>query len=290
MQLDWTFLLFSLTVAAFCVPLLPALIELRRKDMGVLAIDRHDDGSAVYSALRALRSHHTTPIAGNLYIKPQRELDTAACTGDLHVGSGVLLNAARAQHIYLAPNAVVRNVASATHTLCVQPGCQFHWLDAPTIQFTAVGDDSLPALNASKNTERLPAPSQDTVQQKFIRIEGNWEPTRGKTLHGDYVITADVDLPPDCTVLGGIKAYGNVKLGANSFVQGSVFAQGSVELSAGTHVGGVVSANQQVLLQRGSVVGWVSQLSSVSAPSIVTHVGARVHGSVRARTYGLSSA
>lgn len=286
MQLDWTLFLFALTMAMFAVPLLPALLELRRKDVPALAIDRQNNGSAAYAALRALQGQGGAPEAGDQHIEPHSQVDSVACTGDLHIGRGAQVGSAHAQNVYLAPQAAVRQVASAAHTLCVLPGCQFRWLDAPTILFAAMDASGPTDANVSQSSQSQRDAGRDWKQEKFTRIEGNWVPDPRKTIRGDHVVMQDVDLPPGCTVFGSIKAYGDIVVGANSFVLGSLFAKGNVELSSAAQVCGVVSAGQQVRLRSASVVGHAGQLASVTAPIIVTHAGARVHGSVQAGMQG----
>jgi cytoskeletal protein CcmA (bactofilin family) len=290
MQAEWTAVLFILTIGLFTVPLWPAFIEIRRKTPYVLAIDRKNDGSSDYAALQAIQHNEDALVMGNLRVESGASIATAQCTGDLHVGQGTSISALRAQHIYLNAAVTVHDVASATHTLSVQPDCQFCWLDAPVVKFIAATDNAplIPHCN-----EDIPLQLEDELrhkQDKFTRIDGNWHIEQKTQLLGNYVVTQDVVLASDCKVLGNIKAYGNVKLCERSQVHGSVFAEGRIELSSAATVLGVVSSRQAVLLQAGSVVGHVNQLSSVSAPYIVAHAGAIVHGSVRARMQGWSHA
>jgi hypothetical protein len=288
MQQQWALVLFLLALGMFLIPLWPAILEMRRKGSHVLAIDREDDGSSAYAALLALKNSGEDLAQGNLYVQSEGRMNTAACTGDLHIGSGASINVARAKDIFLNAQATVNEVASATQTLWVQPNCQFRWLDAPTVQFTATGGNALAVENDLSALSSARGEGGLAGKRKFTRIEGNWQPGPDTEVHGDYVVTADVELGRDCAVFGNIKAYGSVRLREKSFVRGSVFAEGDVELSPAAQVLGVVCAGQKALLHRGSVVGRISQLSSVSAPSILAHAGARVHGSVRARNHGRS--
>jgi hypothetical protein len=290
MHQQWALVLFALALAVFSVPLWPALIEMRRKRADVLAIDRQDDGTSGYAALQALENDSKAIAAGNLHIGPGRGVLTAACTDGLQLGRGASINVARAPYISLYAQARVHDVASATDTLWVQPDCQFRWLDAPTVKFTPAGGDAPCAANDSGAQASVPLAGTAGARKKFTRVEGDWHPDPHSEIDGDYVVTADVNLAQGCVLFGNLKAYGNVKLGANSLVQGSVFAEGSIELSPAAQVLGVVSAGRQVRLRGGSVVGCIGQLSSVSAPSIVAHAGAQVHGSVRARKRGWSCA
>jgi cytoskeletal protein CcmA (bactofilin family) len=287
MQLEWALVLFTSAVGVFCIPLLPAFMEMRRKRPYVLAIDRQDDGSSAYAALKLTAD---APVMGDLHIQSGHHMGTANCLGHLYVGHNASIDAAQAQHIFLHAGATVREVASAVQTVCVQADCQFTWLDAPTVSFVATDSQTETTEDAADVALAPTALALAGKREKFIRIQGSWHPEPQAQMHGDYVVTKDVDLAQGCEVFGSIKAYGNVKLGAYSRVHGSVFAEGAIEVSAATKVLGVVSAGQAVSLHGGSVVGHVSQLSSVSAPRIVAHAGAVVHGSVRASTLGRSTA
>jgi hypothetical protein len=288
MHQQWAVVLFALALAVFSVSLWPALMEMRRKRANVLAIDRQDDGTSGYTALQALKNDRKAVAAGNLHIGPGHGVMTAACTDGLHLGRGASINAALAPYISLYAQTTIHDVASATDTLWVQPDCQFRWLDAPTVKFTPVGGDVPCTANDSGARASVPLAGAAGARKKFTRVEGDWRPDPHSKIDGDYVVTADVNLAQGCVLFGNLKAYGNVKLEPNSFVHGSVFAEGSIELSPAAQVLGVVSAGRQVRLRGASVVGRIGQLSSVSAPSIVAHAGAQVHGSVRARKRGWS--
>jgi cytoskeletal protein CcmA (bactofilin family) len=288
MQLEWALVLFALTIGVFSIPLLPALIEVCRKQPYVLAIDRQDDGSSAYAALKSIAHAGDVSVIGNMHIQPGHHMGTANCTGLLYLATNASASAAHALHIFLQAGATVYKVASAVQTLSVQPGCRFTWLDAPTVKFVATDSQ----VQTTSDAEHIALPPPDLGQtgkrEKFVRIHGHWHPEPRMQMRGDYVVTEDVDLAQGCEVFGNIKAYGNVKLGARSCVHGSVFAEGRIEVLPAAKVLGVVSAGQAVLLHGGSSVGHISQLGSVSAPSIVAHAGAQVHGSVRASAQGES--
>jgi cytoskeletal protein CcmA (bactofilin family) len=288
MQLEWALVLFTLAIGVFAIPLLPAFVEMRRKRPYVLAIDRQDDGSSAYAAQKLAADAGDASVMGDVHIQPRHHRGTANCTGHLYVANNASVSAAHAQHIFLQAGATVHEVASAVQTLSVQPDCQFTWLDAPTIRFIAA--DSQVETSAAAVHVALPPPDlgQAGKRRKFVRISGDWHSEPQAQMRGDYVVTQNVDLAQGCEVYGNIKAYGNVKLGAHSCVYGSVFSEGSIEVSSAAKVLGVVSAYQTVLLHEGSVVGHIDQLSSVSAPRIVAHAGAVVHGSVTASTQGES--
>jgi cytoskeletal protein CcmA (bactofilin family) len=251
MHFAWALCLFALTILMFSVPLWPALWELRRKDIRTLPIDRSDDGTAAYAA--------SLEQAGEAEI-PAR--------------------------MVLAQGTVSREVVCALEHIRVQPGCEFTWLDARAIEF--VGLD----LGAQTVATTNPATPQviDGVREKFQRIKGHWQIPPSEQVRGDYVVTEDVLVAQDAIVLGNIKAYGNVHLSAGAVVHGSVFAKKQITLESGAVVFGVVSAGQQISLSSGSVVGHATQLSSVTAPRVLAHAGALVHGSVKAQTLGTSQA
>jgi cytoskeletal protein CcmA (bactofilin family) len=288
MQLEWAVILFTLAVGVFAIPLLPAFVEMRRKHPYVLAIDSQDDGSSAYAAQKLTVDAGDAPVMGDVHIQPRHHRGTANCTGQLYVANNASVSAAHARHIFLQAGATVHEVASAVQTLSVQPDCQFTWLDAPTIRFVATDSE----VEATEDAVHVVLPTSNVrragKREKFVRIHGDWHPEPQAQMHGDYVVTGDVDLAQGCEVFGNIKAYGNVTLGAHSCVHGSVFAEGSIEVSPAAKVLGVVSAYQTVQLHDGSVVGHIDQLSSVSAPRIVAHAGAVVHGSVTASTQGES--
>jgi cytoskeletal protein CcmA (bactofilin family) len=289
-QLSWTLLLFAVTLGVFSVPLWPAFWELRRKGAHMLAIDRQNDGSAVYAALLALRNSGQTQTLQDIHIQSHTHVDAVDCVGDVHVGKSASANAARATYIFLDESSTVRNVACASDMLCVQPDCLFRWLEAPTITFTSLEQDAAHAKTIYKTPPIQPNTINPNKQKKFTRIDGSWEPEPQSQINGDYVVTMDVKLAPGCLVAGSIKAYGSVVMGERSSVLGSVFAAGKVELLPAAQVLGVISAGQEVHLHAGSVVGHLDQLSSVNAPIIVAQAGARVHGSLKARTQGRSRA
>jgi cytoskeletal protein CcmA (bactofilin family) len=285
MALAWTLLLFLLSFFAFMVPLWPAFMELKNKDLAALPIDPHNDGSADYAVRHALSMLGKVQVQGDVDVSPDARVSAVDCTGRLRIGAHASVHSARADHIFLHSGARSLDVASAQAVLWVEPEVQFRWLEAATIRFVANCDDALsvaPLLMPE-------VPASDRAQQtKFIRVEGNWQPSLDSPIEGDYVVTGDVVLLPAVQVLGSVKAYGNVDLGGNSCVHGSVFAEGGVTLQPKARVLGVVSAGREVQLHAGSVVGRGNQLSSVSAPCVTAHVGACVHGSIQAHKSGAS--
>ncbi len=287
-QLPWTLALFGLAVGVFSIPLLPALVEMLRKRPYVLNIDRQDDGSSAYAAKKSMLDAGEAVVTGDMHIQPGRDMGTTHCTGYLFVAHHASVSAAQAQHIFLQAGSTVREVAAAVQTLTVQPDCQFAWLDAQTVCFIAAGAQEAAGRRKIDDDLPLSALQQSGTKEKFVRIEGSWQPAPRTQVRGDCVVTQDVYLARECQIFGNIKAYGNVKLGAYSCVHGSVFADGSIEISPSARVFGVVSSAHSVVLHQGSVVGHIDQLSSVSAPHIVAHAGALVHGSVRASTLGQS--
>jgi hypothetical protein len=288
MESAWAVLLFTLTLVTFSVPLWPAFVELWRKQIQVLRIDRLDDRSSDFAALTALRSSGGGTVFGDLRVTMDTPVAVVRCTRDLHVCTGSSLEAASARHIVLESDVTVSAVASATRSLWVRPGCQFRWLDAPIVMFTD-GDAKvfLPPLAFNAAPLRIGAESTPKPA-KFTRIDGRWQPDPTAAISGDYVVTGDVELLSGCKVMGSIKAYGSVILGSASVVQGSLFSQGDIELGKSARVEGVVSAARSVTLQRGSVIGSEDQLCSLSAQKINAHAGACVFGSVHARVHGLS--
>ncbi len=252
MYFAWTLSLFALTILLFSLPLWPAFWELARKSTRTLPIDRSDDGSATYAA-RLLSGGQSV----NLPLQVE-----------LHTGS------------------VSHDVVCAVDSIGVQPGCQFSWLDAKTITFTAASPtapDSLP------RSDTLPI-AINSARAKFQRIEGAWQTPPAVEILGDYVVTQDAIVAADTVVVGNIKAYGHLRVCSGGVVHGSVFAKMDITLEPGATVFGVVSASQQITMLGGSVVGHLSQLSSVSAPVVVAHAGVMVHGSVKAQTLGSSQA
>lgn len=289
-QLPWALALFVVALSVFSIPLLPALVEMLRKRPYVLAIDRQDDGSSAYAAKKSMLDAGETVVTGDMHVQPGRDIGTTHCTGYLFVAHHASVSTAQAQHIFLQTGATVRAVAAAVQTLTVQPDCQFAWLDAQSVCFIAAGGQEAAGRRKMDDDLPLPALQQGGSKEKFVRIQGSWQPAPKTQVRGDCVVTEDVYLARECQVLGSIKAYGNVKLGAYSCVHGSVFADGSIEMAPSARVFGVVSSAHSVVLHQGSVVGHIDQLSSVSAPHIVAHAGAMVHGSVRAGTHGQSKA
>jgi cytoskeletal protein CcmA (bactofilin family) len=175
------------------------------------------------------------------------------------------------------------NIVSAARAIQVHPSCTFHWLDAPTIVFL---DNTSICL---ENRTTTPASTlESATREKFKRIEGNWETNKRSEFYGDYLVTQDAILAEDSVVFGNIKAYGSVKLAKGAVVHGSIFAQKNIALSASSFVEGVISSGQEVCLYGGCVVGKIEQLVSVSAPYIVAHAGAIVHGSLQASVQGVS--
>jgi cytoskeletal protein CcmA (bactofilin family) len=287
MTLAWTLLLFLLSFFAFMVPLWPAFMELKNKDLAALPIDPRNDGSADYAVRHALSMLGKVQVQGDVDVSPEARVSAVDCTGRLRIGANASVHSARADQIFLLSGARALEVASAQAVLWVEPEVQFRWLDAAAIRFVANCDDALSVSVAPRQMPDVPA-SERAQQTKFIRIEGDWQPSLDSPIEGDYVVTGDVVLLPAVQVLGHIKAYGNVDLGADSCVHGSVFAEGSVTLKPKARVLGVVSAGREVQLHAGSVVGCSGQLCSVSSPCVTAHVGACVHGSIQAHKSGVS--
>ncbi len=288
MESAWAVLLFALTLVTFSVPLWPSFVELWYKQIQVLQIDREDDRSSGFAALTALRNHSGGTVFGDFRVTRDTPVKAVKCTRDLHVCTGSSIEAASARHIFLESEVTVFGVASATQSLCVQPVCQFRWLDAPIVMFTDRNARlSLPPLPFKPRPLRTDAGSA-AKPAKFTRIEGHWQPESAAAIIGNYVVTGDVELLPGCKVIGSIKAYGSVTLGNASVVQGSLFSQGNIELAPTARVEGVVSAARTVTLHRGSVIGREDQLGSLSARHVKAYAGACVFGSVYAREHGVS--
>ncbi len=285
MTLAWTLLLFSLCFVVFMVPLWPAFRELDNKNLMALPIDPHNDGSADYAVRHVLSVLGKAQVQGDVEIPADKHVDAVDCTGRLSIRANASVHSARANQIFLQAGAHAVELASAHAAIMVEPEVQFHWLDAPTIRFVANSHD---ALTGTPPQMPFVQPGDRGQPTKFIRIEGNWQPPVDSPIEGDYVVTGDVVLLPAVQVLGHIKAYGNVDLGVDSCVHGSVFSEGGVTLWPKARVLGVVSAGRDVQLHAGSIVGCSDQLCSVSAPCIVAHVGACVHGSIQAYKSGLS--
>ncbi len=288
METAWAALLFSLAVATFSIPLWPAFVELRRRKIQILHINRQDDRTSGYAAMTALRKNRGATALGDLRVAADTSASVVKCTRDLHLSSGTGIEAACARNIFLESNVTVFDVASASRSLWVQPHCQFRWLDAPMVTFTDRDEQPLVPPLAFKAAPALGSSSTAEKQGKFTRIEGRWQPDPAAVIAGDFVVTGEVDLPEGCKLTGSIKAYGNVKVGRSSIVQGSVFSQGDIELAELAQVQGVVSAARKATLLRGSVIGREDQLGSVSAQHIEASAGACVFGSVHARVNGVS--
>jgi hypothetical protein len=248
MYFAWALGLFTLTILLFSLPLWPAFWELARKSTRTLPIDRSDDGSAAYAA---------TLVAGGQSV-------TMPLQVELHAGS------------------VSHDVVCAVDSICVQPDCQFTWLDAKTITFAGT---STAAPDSLARADTLPI-AIEGARAKFQRIEGAWQTPPAVEIVGDYVVTHDAVVASGTVIVGNIKAYGHLRVCSGAVVHGSAFAKMDITLEPGATVFGVVSAGQQITMLANSVVGHLSQLSSVSAPVVVVHAGAVVHGSVKAQTLG----
>ncbi len=251
MHFVWAMLLFVMTILMFSVPLWPAFWELRRKSSLSLSIDRSDDGSPKYAA--SLKHGANQPVLE--------------------------------QYLVLAHGTVSLEVICATESIKVQPHCEFTWLDAQTVEFVALNSATEPTVAKNKTTPDALGGSSE----KFQRIQGQWQTSPCAQVHGDYVVTQDVLLTQGTTVWGNIKSYCNVYIAEGAVVHGSVFAKKDIVLREGAVVFGVVSAGQKITMLASSVVGHVTQLSSVTAPRVQAHAGARVHGSVKAQILGVSS-
>jgi cytoskeletal protein CcmA (bactofilin family) len=252
MHFVWALGLFTLTVFLFSLPLWPAFWELARKSTRTLPIDRDDDGSARYAATLTA-GHQLTDFPS---------------------------------HIELRAGSVSHDVVYAVDSIYVEPDCQFSWLDAKTITFAGTSPTT---PDSPSRSDTLPIVIKG-ARAKFQRVESDWQTPPAVEIVGDYVVTHDAVVASDTVVVGNIKAYGHLRVCRGAVVHGSVFAKMDITIESGATVFGVVSASQQVTMLAGSAVGHMSQLSSVSAPVVVVHAGAVVHGSVKAQTLGRSQA
>lgn len=314
-------LVLLLALAWFTLPLLPALLELRRRREGAgLLIDRHHAGRPTYFATALLREVEQCAAVSAAQARPDGGPPAPAAPVELQTSQGRVLYCAAscslkvdasvpvvlaAQRLELQPGSRLRHWAHAGH-VAVRGGCSLGQrltahlridLEAPA-EFRRLHAPSLVFGGPPVRMAELPRPSRpldvaalpNIVYRQWdigrLVLRGDLVLPPGTRVDASLVVMGNVTLGEGCVVVGSIKAHGCVELGANVLVQGALVARKGVRAGPLSRLSGPVMGEQWVELEQGVMVGGPNALTTVSTQRLRVHEGVVICGTAWARLHG----
>lgn len=285
------------TAAVFIGPLLPGLVELRkRRDAKPMAIDSVDNGDTDYRIkllapqfpVMSTLANADAWLSGNSYRLPAGTRLSAARTDldvilereavadilitdrslEMEEGSQVT-HLAHAQSIRTHGAAVLNGRASAESLVVLAPGSHVFRVAAPCIVTAPL--QSAPEVEPGAATPLVRLPQ---------RHEGNLKVDAGQRLEASLVVTGDLVLEEGAVVVGHVKAHGRIELAPGARVEGALFAQDSIRCVGRNRVQGPLSAARRVELGEGTIAGSPLVPCSVSAWDVLLGPGVAVFGTI----------
>ena len=188
-------------------------------------------------------------------------------------------------------NCTLYGRASAGDSIELSAPCFFERMRAPLIQFGEYSEKTAP---------KTPSPKLAMNGLRALEFLPNLKEQDGKR----WLVSGDLKMPPNSLFNGDIIAAGNTIIGAGSVINGSVksnamlyvedgvqihgsaVSAGDMVIGAGCEILGPVIAEGKMVVGKDSQIGAESTQTSVNAPVIHCHNGARVYGSIWAYDSG----
>lgn len=181
---------------------------------------------------------------------------------------------------------------SAGDYLLLSVPCSFQRMSAPLIQFGEYSEKTAQktwspklALNNFRPLETLP----DLKEQDGRRwlVSGDLRIPSNSLFNGDIIASRNMTIGAGSVINGSIKSNGRLYIEDGVQVQGSVVSAGDMIIGSGCEIMGPVIAEGKLLLGKDSQIGGENSQTSVNAPVIHCHNGARVYGTIWAYDSGL---
>ena len=177
-------------------------------------------------------------------------------------------------------NCAIFGRASANRSITLSNGCTFERIHAPVI-YTTSDASHLPLRSESDAFSKL---ARSGIGR--MRVHGSAHLSAGQQHRGDLVSTRGLQMDEGSSVLGSVKANGEVHLEESSTVDGSLVSTKTIHIGSGSFVKGPVISEHEIRIGTGVQIGIPGTATTVSAPKIYLAPGSALHGTVWARVEG----
>ena len=170
--------------------------------------------------------------------------------------------------------------ASSSMSLTLSAGCSFERMHAP-----AIYTSSDAAANAVR-TESSPFSKLAHSGMGRQRFQGKARLLSGQQHRGDFVVTKSLVMEEDSSVLGSVKANGEVSIGSRVEIDGSLVSTKRIQIASNAYIKGPVISEHEVTIGPRVQIGLPDSPTTVSAPRIRLSPGSVIFGTVWARVEG----
>ncbi len=191
-----------------------------------------------------------------------------------------------ATQVRLVQGVATPPVVQASVRILANAGSQFQKLGAPTVLLGIAASSRQALAKAPPSSPWVPPPQAQPWGRHGWRIAGDCRIPDAHQVTGPLVVMGALTVGADCQLDGDIKAHGPVQVGPRSRLAGALFSEQPIRLQDDARVLGPVVSEVQIRLAPGVVVGTLEQPGTVSAPQLLAHAGAVVHGTVWASQSG----
>jgi cytoskeletal protein CcmA (bactofilin family) len=241
----------------------------------------------------------------NLTLGRGSAVRAAFAHGDITVSSdSAILRWIHAQgRIFLAEGSAAYGRLSADLLICLQPGCSFQHMHAPSILTvrgdgdSAAADLPMPDTWVNGRAKSVTPKASDAgppiiadepfASRRRVRVRGDFVLPPGETMNANLIATGDLRLASGSRFFGSAKSYRDLVVGQGASVEGSIISGRTLHLGVRCFVAGPILAEGEVVMSPGVQVGALGALTTISCRALRIASGCRLHGTVWARIRGL---
>jgi cytoskeletal protein CcmA (bactofilin family) len=170
--------------------------------------------------------------------------------------------------------------ASSAKSITLSAGSTFERIYAPVIYSSQEGA----ALSLRKEYAAYSRLAQSGIGR--TGIHSHMHLSADEQHRGDVVATRTINLGQGASVLGSVKANGEIVLKERAEVHGSLVSTKRIHIASGCFVKGPIIAEREVIIDSGVQVGLPGTPTTVSAPLIHLASGSVLHGTAWAKIEG----
>lgn len=170
--------------------------------------------------------------------------------------------------------------ASSSESIALSTDCTFERIHAPLIYTSS---------DASQLSLRIESDPFSKLAHSGIgrmRVHDKVHLSCGQQHRGDLVSTKTLMMDEESSVLGSVKANGEIRLNERASVDGSLVGTKAIHIGPGCFVKGPVISEQEIHIGTGTQIGLAGSATTISAPRIYLSPGSVLHGTVWARVEG----